>query len=254
MSDEVGSNRVALVHPARTAAVLAVVAALLLAGLLLLERSGPSPVQHLRSVSSGQPAAASATGSAGQSPTLAGTSASPSRLANADPSGITGRSQITAGDSTCSQFNAGTATTLSSILYTTKGTTISDVDQGAMWYWLSFSTSAGPQSFTITQATNYAPNPPANGFFVQGGGTSAFDSSCNSLATSTSGGTVGNPTVTVSFTAPAAGTYIIRVKLQAGRTIVGSSPASTTSGFSYNYTFATTGVSGSTQGLLLTHV
>jgi hypothetical protein len=234
--------------------ILVVVAALLLLGLLLAERTGPSPVQHLRSISSGQPATApSASGSAGQSGVVHPLAA-PSRLANADPSGITGRSQITSGDFTCNQFNAGTATTLSSILYKTKGTTISDVNQGAMWYWLSFSTSAGQQSLTITQATNYAPSPPANGFFVQGGGTSAFDSNCNSLATSASGGTAGNPTVTVSFTAPAAGTYIIRVKLQAGRTIVGSSPASTTSGFSYNYTFATTDVSGSTQGLMLTHV
>jgi len=36
--------------------------------------------------------------------------------------------------------------------------------------------------------------------------------------------------------------------------VVGSSPASDTPGFSYNYTFSTTGASGSTQGLLLTHV
>jgi len=36
--------------------------------------------------------------------------------------------------------------------------------------------------------------------------------------------------------------------------VVGSSPASDTPGFSYNYTFSTTGASGSTQGLLLSHV
>jgi hypothetical protein len=255
MTDDVGSNRFALVHPARTAVIVALVAALLLVGLLLLERSGPSPVQRLQSVSPAQPAAASATGSGGQSSALARTAASPSRLANASISGAASASQITpvAGDEvhTCKTFIGGNGTTLSTATYDTKGTTIDKIGTpGQFLYWVQFPvTSTGPQTLTITQVTNFAPTT-GTAFFAVMNGSTAFDSGCNSLATTITGS---DASVTVSFTAAAAGTYNIGVQF-ATHGIIGADPASTTSGFSYNYTFATTGLSGSTQGLLLTHV
>jgi hypothetical protein len=255
MSDDVSPNPGRLVHPARTAVILVVVAALLLLGLLLLERSGPSPVQHLRSISSGQPAAASATGSAGQSPTLARTNAPQTRLANATVSGG-GASQIASGtgfngQGVCTQFLAGTATTISTVTYDTKNGTVTKIPTpGSFWYFVKVQvTTPGTQSFTITQATDYAPTS-GTPYFLLGGGSTAFDSSCNDLSGTATGG---GASTTVTFTATTAGTYEVGVKFMTHAPI-GSSPASDTSGFSYNYTFATTGASGSTQGLMLTHV
>jgi hypothetical protein len=233
--------------------VIALIAALVLAGLLLLERSGPSPVRNLRNISTGQAAQASATGAAGQSHVLAPRSALPTRLNDASISAA-GKSQITDvmgnATATCFQFVAGTATTRSTVSYDTKDTTISKVTvPGAFFYWLSVSTSAGPQTFTVTQSTTYAPMTGTPLFHLTSEGR-AFDTSCNMLATTETGG---DDSVTVSFTAPTAGTYVFAVEYMT-HSIIGSSPASSTPGFSYPYTFSTSGVSGSTQGLMLTHV
>jgi hypothetical protein len=140
---------------------------------------------------------------------------------------------------------AGTATTRSTVFYDTKGTTISKVTvPGAFFYWLSVSTSAGLQTFTVTQSTTYAPTTGTAFFHLLSEG-SAFDTSCNALATTETGG---DGSVTVSFTAPTAGTYVFAVEFMT-HSIIGSSPAADST-----YTFATTNVSGSTQGLNLTHV
>jgi hypothetical protein len=249
-----GSNRVALVHPARRAGVIALVAALLLAGLLLLERSGPSPVRNLRNISTGQPARASATGSVGQSRDLAPRSALPSRLNDASISAA-GKSQLTntaePGETECSSFLAGTATGVSSVTYDTKGSTIDKViTPGQFYYWVSIPvTTTGMQSFTITQSTGYSPTT-GTPYFATSSGLSAYDGSCNPLTTTPTGG---GASTTVGFTASTTGTYVIGVKFST-HAVIGSSPASSAPGFSYNYTFSTTGVSGSTQGLLLTHL
>jgi hypothetical protein len=255
MSGEAGSNRVALVHPARRAGVIAVIAALLLAGLLLLERSGPSPVRNLRNISTGQAAQASPSGPAGQSGALAPRSALPARLNGATISGG-GASQIisTAGNGgqvICTQFTGGTATTVSTVFYDSKNGTITKVTEpGSFWYFVKVQvTTPGTQSFTVTQSTTYMPTT-GDPYFELGGGSSAYDGSCNTLTTTVTGG---GASTTLSFTAATAGTYILSVKAMT-HSVVGSSPASDTPGFSYNYTFATTGSSGSTQGVQLTHV
>jgi hypothetical protein len=252
MSGDVGSNRVVLVHPVRT--VIAVLAALLLLGLLLAERSGSSPVQPLRNISSGQGAGANANGPAGHGPGVAPSSAPQPKLFGATISGG-GASQITNttanGEDTCSQFTGGTATTVSTVSYDTKTGTITKIPTpGSFWYFVSVQvTTPGTQSFTVTQTTNYAPTT-GTPYFSLGGGSSAYDGSCNSLGTTVTGG---GASTTVSFSAATAGTYIVSVKFMTHAPL-GSSPASDTSGFSYNYTFSTTGASGSTQGLMLTHV
>jgi hypothetical protein len=255
MSDDVSPNPGPLVHPARTAVILVVVAALLLLGLLLLERSGPSPVQHLRSISSGQPAAASATGSGGQSSTLARTAASPSRLANADPSGGGVSSQLTAimgqASAMCRSFLAGTATTLPEVDYDTKGTTVSKVTvPGAFFYWVTVNAAgAGTESVTVTQSTTFAPMTGTPIFALVPSGSAAFDSSCNSVSPTITGD---GSSATVSFTAPAAGTFAVAVEYMT-HDIIGDSPASTTPGPDYTYTFSD-GASGSTQAVTLNHV
>jgi hypothetical protein len=254
MSDEVGSNRVALAHPERSVAVIAVVAALLLVGLLLLEHSGPSPIQRLRSISTGQTAKAGATGPAGRGPSVAQSSAVQPKLFGATISGG-GASQITdtgsPGETECTLFTGGTATTVSTVSYDTKTGTITKITTpGAFWYFVKVQVTApGMQSFTVTQTTTYAPTT-GTPFFGLGGGSTAYDGSCNPLGTTVTGG---GASTTVSFSAATAGTYIVSVKFMT-HSVIGSNPASDTPGFSYNYTFATTGASGSTQGLLLTHV
>ena len=254
MGEEVGSNRVALVDPKRRVAVIAMVAGLLLVGLLLLERSGPSPIQRLRSISTGQPANATATKPGSHGPSVAQSSAPQPKLFGATISGG-GASQITntafKGETECTLFTGGTATTVSTISYDTNNGTISKITTpGSFWYFVSVQvTTPGTQSFTVTQTTNYAPTT-GTPYFSLGGGSTAYDGSCNPLGTTVTGG---GASTTVSFTAATAGTYIVSVKFMT-HSVIGSSPASDTPGFSYNYTFATTGASGSTQGLMLTHV
>jgi hypothetical protein len=250
MSGEVGSNPSALVNHARTAVIIALVAALLLLGLLLLERSGPSPVQHLRSISPAQ-AAAPTGGSGGQSSTLAGTAASPSRLANATVSGGGVQSQLTSTgaklEATCTQFLGGTATSVSEVDYDTRDTTISKVTTpGQFDYFVTI--PAGTTSVTITETTNYTPTT-GDGFFELGSGSSVFDSSCNSVSATITGG---GGTVTVTLAAPATGTDEIGIKFTT-HSIIGSSPAVTTPGANYTYTFSD-GASGSSQALTLNHV
>jgi len=252
MSGDVGSNRVVLVHPVRT--VIAVLAALFLLGLLVAERGGSSPVQPLRNISSGQGTGASASGPAGHGPSVASSSALHTTLNGATISGG-GSSQITdtgaKGETECTFFTGGTATTVSTVSYDTNSGTISKITTpGSFWYFTKVQVTApGTQSFTVTQTTTYAPTT-GTPFFSLGGGSTAYDGSCNPLGTTVTGG---GASTTVSFTAATAGTYIVSVKFMT-HSVVGSSPASDTSGFSYNYTFSTTGASGSTQGLLLTHV
>jgi hypothetical protein len=140
---------------------------------------------------------------------------------------------------------------LSTVTYDTSGTTLSKIGTpGTFLYWVQFQvTSTGDQSFTITQSTTYQPTTGTPIFDLMGG-TSAYDGSCQTLATTVTGS---GASVTVSFTAAATGSFVIGVKYVT-HNIIGSSPASSTPGFTYNYTFTTTGLGGSTQGVLLTHV
>ena len=231
-----------------TGAILLAAGFVLYGGLLVLERSGPSPVQRV-SESPAPRSVVAASGPVGQATIFGRTPKFTATISGAAPV-----SQITTtggggSEVICQQFIAGTASTLSTVVYDTNGMTISKViTPGQFWYWVNVqATSAGTQSFTITQTTTYTPMT-GNPFFLLGGGTAVFDASCNSVAASTSGGTAANPNVTVSFTAPSAGSFNIAVK-EMTHSIIGSSPASTT----YTYTFATTGVGGSTQTLSLTH-
>jgi hypothetical protein len=167
-----------------------------------------------------------------------------------------GASQIASGtgvngEAVCAQFLAGTATTISTVTYDTNDGTITKIPTpGSFWYLVKVQvTTPGTQSFTVTQTTTYAPTT-GTPFFALGGGSAGFDGNCNELSTTTTGG---GQSTTVSFTAATAGTYEVGVKFMTHAPI-GSSPASDTPGFTYNYTFSTTGASGSTQGLMLTHV
>jgi hypothetical protein len=155
--------------------------------------------------------------------------------------------QITPTNTTCQQFSGGTASTLGAITYPTSGTTIGQgVAPGVFFYWTPIKvTSAGQQSFTITESTNYSPTTVPSGssrYFPFAAGSLAYTSACGTLATTITSNTSNgaNPaTVTVMFTAPSAGTYIIGIKFTT-KSIAGTGPAFTSAsqGF-YTYQFET---------------
>jgi hypothetical protein len=111
------------------------------------------------------------------------------------------------------------------------------------FYWVKVTVpTAGNNVFTVTESitTGNFSTP-----FLLGGGSNVFDLNCNSVSeTITQNTTTG--TVTVTFNAPTAGTYIISLKYNS-KSIAGA-PAPRP-GTTVHYDFATTGVPASTSGL-----
>jgi hypothetical protein len=152
-------------------------------------------------------------------------------------------SQITPTGTTCTQFRNGTAQTLGNLNYSVSGNPpkiAQNVTPGVFFYWVSVPAVQGNNSFTITQTHDIN----GTGFFDLGGGSNVFDSNCNSVSETITPHADG--TVTVTFSAPSAGTYIIGLKYNS-KSIAGD-PAPHP-GTTVHYDFATTGVPGSTSGL-----
>jgi len=152
-------------------------------------------------------------------------------------------SQITPTGTTCRDFSSGTAETLSSVQYSVKNGSISQVNPGVLFYWVRVTAPAGNNSFTITETitTGNFSTPMA----MANGGSNVFNSDCSSVSpTITQNPTTGM--VSVTFNAPVAGTYFISIKY-AANSVVGSPPPSP--GTTVHYNFTTTGVPGSTSGL-----
>lgn len=151
-------------------------------------------------------------------------------------------SQITPTGTTCNQFRNGTADTLSNLNYSVNNGKIkNNVTPGVFFYWVSVTVPAGNNVFTVTQTITTGN---FTGTFDIASGSNVFNSSCNS--TSNNMTQAANGTVTVSFNAPVAGTYIISIKYDS-KSIVGLPAPSP--GTTVHYDFDTTGVPGSTSGL-----
>jgi uncharacterized repeat protein (TIGR01451 family) len=150
--------------------------------------------------------------------------------------------QITPTGTTCNQFNEGTATTLSELLYTTRNGQINSVAPGVFFYWIKVTAVAGGNTFTVNQSVTPAAYP----FFSQASGSFVFNSSCLKVSTQTIG--TSNGVTTINFTAPSAGTYIIGIKYDSGSVKGFAPPIGQTSA---HYDFSTGGVPGSTQGINL---
>jgi hypothetical protein len=156
-------------------------------------------------------------------------------------------SQITPTQTTCAQFASGNAATQGPITYSTKGTTISQVAPGVIFYWVKVTVTSAPQTFTINQSTTYSPTT-GKKLFAEASGSAAYSASCNKLSNTIGGSDAAR---TVTFTAP--GTYFIGIKYTPG-SIVGSGPAATKPASpNYVYTFTTSGVAGSTNTVALNH-
>jgi hypothetical protein len=150
-------------------------------------------------------------------------------------------SQITPTGTTCNQFRNGTAETLPFLNYSVSGGKIkNNVTPGVFFYWTAVTVPAGNNVFTVTETITTGN---FTGTFNIASGSNVFNSNCNS--TSNNMTQAANGTVTVSFNAPVAGTYIISIKYDS-KSIAGlTAPNPTT----VHYNFATTGVAGSTSGL-----
>ena len=154
-----------------------------------------------------------------------------------------GGSQITRTNVTCSQFVAGTAASLSRLRYSLEppaNATIKEVNPGAFFYWVTVTASAGSNTFTINQTITSGN---FNTLFSIQSGSNVFNSNCTSVhpTITQSGGTV-----SVTFNAPTAGTYIISIKFDSQSLVGKPAPSPTTT---VHYDFRTIGVPGSTSGL-----
>jgi hypothetical protein len=110
------------------------------------------------------------------------------------------------------------------------------------FYWLKVTVPAGNNIFTITEAIttgNFTTK-----FALANGGNNVWNNSCNSLSNTIT--QAGNGTVTVSFSAPVAGTYFISLKYDSGSVKGSTAPGPTTT---VHYDITTTGLPGSTQGI-----
>jgi hypothetical protein len=146
-------------------------------------------------------------------------------------------SQITPTATTCAQFKAGTAGTLSRVDYSVRNGNISQVSPGVFFYWVTVSSSG---TYTIDQTIttgNFST------LFTVASGSSAFNSSCTKVSTTITQ----NPTtgaVTVTF-AGSGSTFYIGIKYSTGSVVGKAAPSPTT----VHYDFSTVGVAGSTSGI-----
>jgi len=152
-------------------------------------------------------------------------------------------SQITPTQTTCAQFQSGTAATLSEISYSVRDGQVSQVAPGVFFYWVKVQVATtGDQTFTITQSVSTASN-----FFLPAPGSFAYDGNCNTLKTTV---TQSGGTTSVQFSTTAAegaGTYFIGIKYRTSNVLGEAEPSPST----VVYTFSTTGVSGSTSQVTL---
>ena len=157
--------------------------------------------------------------------------------------------QITPTQTTCQQFNSGTAATLDELQYTVKSGKIGTVAPGVLFYWIKVPVVAGVNNFTITQETlqtNHTTDHTFNTYFGLANGSFMYTANCVKVNAATIGQS--GPSTNISFTATAsqAGTYIIGIKYDPG-TIKGATPPSPPT---VAYKFSA-GVAGSEQFLNL---
>jgi hypothetical protein len=137
----------------------------------------------------------------------------------------------------------GTSETLANLNYSVaNGKVKNNVTPGVFFYWVAVTRPAGNNVVTVTQAITGVNT--FNCKFSIASAQNVFNSDCNSVS-STISQDPATGTVTVSFNAPVAGTYIISIKYDS-KSIAGCNAPNPTT---VHYDFATTGVPGSTQGL-----
>lgn len=156
-------------------------------------------------------------------------------------------SQITSATTSCSQFSTGTAATISSAQYTVKARTgtLNSVNPSALIYWLRVTAGAGSNHFDISQSITSGN---FTGLWGLAKGSNVFNTNCVDRlkpAFAQSPGSGAANSFTVDWTAPAAGTYFIMLKLAAPN--VRNLPVPNPS--AVHYDFSSANVPNSTSGL-----
>jgi hypothetical protein len=150
-------------------------------------------------------------------------------------------SQITDTTATCSQFAAGSASTVGTVFYTSKKGVINKVTPSTIVYWLKLNVAAGAHHVEIDQAIT-------SGNFTQkltlGNGSKVLTPACANVKNpNIAAGPSGS--VTVDFNAASAGAYYLAVRYLVSAVNGQAEPNPTT----IHYELSTAGVSGSTSGL-----
>jgi hypothetical protein len=151
-------------------------------------------------------------------------------------------SQVTGTGATCSQFANGTATTLSTLTYTTRNGRIRSVSPGGFAYWVRVNAAAGSNTAVISQAIttgNFST------LFGAGSGSTVNTAGCSVVSGATVTAGSGNGTFTVRWTAASAGTYFIGLRLSTSGLRNKAVPSPPT----VHYSYSTGGVTGSTSGI-----
>jgi hypothetical protein len=151
-------------------------------------------------------------------------------------------SQITGTGATCSQFSAGTATTLSTLTYTTRNGRIRSVSPSGFDYWVRVNAAAGSNTVVVSQAIttgNFST------LFGQGTGSAVSNPACAAVSGATFTAGTGNGTFTVQWNAASSGTYYIGLRLSTSAVNHDRAPSPPT----VHYAFSTNGVTGSTSGI-----
>jgi hypothetical protein len=145
--------------------------------------------------------------------------------------------QITPTATTCQAFASGTAATLEELLYSVKGNPpkIAQVAPGVFFYWVKVS---GGGTYTITQSSTPTFKP-----FSIASGSAVWNANCSKVGSATISQNTTTGAVTVTFSGT--GTFYIGLKYDSGSVKGELQPSPTT----VHYTFGTSGVAGSTQGL-----
>ncbi len=148
-------------------------------------------------------------------------------------------SRITGTTATCAKLRAGTAPTLGTVFYSSKGGKLAKETPGKLTYWVKLTVGAGAHHVEIDQAIT-------SGNFGRKlglGAGSVFTSACGKVRSPTIAAGA-NGSATVDFTA-AAGTYYVAVRYLASAVNGRTEPSPRT----VHYVFSTAGVPGSTSGL-----
>jgi uncharacterized protein len=162
--------------------------------------------------------------------------------------GLTSQVAQVAAGSTCQQFSTGTAPDLPTLAsggqveYSVKGNRIGQTNPGNFLYWVKVTVGAGNQSLVVDQSittANFAQP------FSLGAGSKVFNASCAGVSASTI--TQANGDATVSWPAGAGGTFYIGIKYDTSSLVGANAPSPT----NVDYSFSTTGVLGSSDGLRL---
>jgi hypothetical protein len=174
--------------------------------------------------------------------------------------------QITPTGTTCQQYIGGTASTLSTVVYSTKGSTISSDNPGVFFYYERVTVAAGTNSITVTEgitSTNTFPSGESKYLLpVLNSSTSQvilYDAQCNTIGGTkvligpTASGPPPTYPVTINTPSLPAGTYIFSIKYTP-KTLVGlGAPTPTTIVYSFSASLNGAPISGSTQGISAKH-